>query len=164
MQIDLTSEAPTALNDGIYARNALLIATGDGGAITWKLLSTTVPGVNVNGMGYVIVSGSPSASTAQITVTATNSYGQTSPPTILTVSTRYYRVCLVVLRLLTDWAGLSTPAPRRRALRRWDAEVRGLRWRADREGRRHHLDGLPQRRAITAGGLDRGVVRIEAPT
>lgn len=58
--------------------------------MTWKLLSTTVPGVNVNGMGYVIVSGSPSASTAQVTVTATNSYGQTSPPTTLTVSTRTY--------------------------------------------------------------------------
>jgi len=90
VQVDLTSEAPTVINGGIYARNGLLIATGGGGAITWKLLSTTVPGVNVNGMGYVIVSGSPSASTAQVTVTATNSYGQTSPPTTLTVSTRYY--------------------------------------------------------------------------
>lgn len=90
VEVDLTSVAPTVLNPGIYARNGLLIASGGGGAMTWKLLSTTVSGVNVNSMGYVVVSGSPSASTATIVVTATDSYGQTSPPATLTVSTRTY--------------------------------------------------------------------------
>ena len=88
VQIDLDSEAPSVVNPGVYARNGLLIATG--GSITWRLISTTVPQVNVNSLGNVVVSGTPSASTAKIVVTATNQYGLTSPPTTLTVDTKTY--------------------------------------------------------------------------
>jgi hypothetical protein len=88
VQIDLSSEVPSVINPGVYARNSQLIATG--GSITWKLISTTVPQLNVNSIGYVVVSGAPSSSTAKIVVTATNQYGQTSPPTTLTVDTKTY--------------------------------------------------------------------------
>jgi hypothetical protein len=88
VNVNLGSAPPVVQAAGVYARNGLLVAVP--AACSWTLVSTSVPGVNVNGMGYVIVGSGVGYTTADLTVTATDCDGETSEPADIQVNTKWY--------------------------------------------------------------------------
>lgn len=88
VNVNLGSAPPVVQAAGVYARNGLLIAIPT--PCSWTLVSSSVPGVNVNGMGYVIVGSGVGYTTADLTVTATSCDGQTSEPADIQVNTKWY--------------------------------------------------------------------------